>query len=416
MAAQFDGKVALVTGGNAGIGKATALQFAREGARVVIAARRADAGEQTVSEIRDAGGEAIFVRTDVSRTDDVKNMVDTAVSTYGRLDYAFNNAGIVLDRGRTHEHTLEDWDQTIGINLKGLWLCVKYEVMVMLDQGGGAIVNDASTSGLVGGMDRMAYRVSKAGVIMISRTAAVEYAKTGHPRQLRLPGHHPHGHPRPDDRRGPGPAGACGRAGGNGPRRAAGGGSRVRRLAVLRRRLLRQRARHAHRRRLHSHPPRPSRDTLNNPSARLNFLCVELQSTDLFRPSLAAGRLVRRCARPSIRAAETAALLGVNGLTVVRSIDTRSFGRHDAPSPIGPFALSDPTPRRGVSKGHTRRHRNPEAAPNPTPFALSDPTPRRGVSKGHTRRHRNPEAAPNSTPFALSAPTPRRGVSKGPAA
>ncbi len=179
MAAQFDGKVALVTGGNAGIGKATALLFAREGARVVIAARRADAGEETVAEIRDAGGEAIFVRTDVSRTEDVKNMVDTAVATYGRLDYAFNNAGIVLDRGRTHEHTLEDWDQTIGINLKGLWLCVKYEVMVMLDQGGGAIVNDASTSGLVGGMDRMAYRVSKAGVIMISRTAAVEYAKQG---------------------------------------------------------------------------------------------------------------------------------------------------------------------------------------------------------------------------------------------
>ena len=180
MAAQFDGKVALVTGGNAGIGKATALQFAREGARVVIAARSEPTpAKQTVAEIRDAGGEAIFVRTDVSRTDDVKNMVDTAVSTYGRLDYAFNNAGIVLDRGRTHEHTLEDWDQTIGINLKGLWLCVKYQVMVMLDQGGGAIVNDASTSGLVGGMDRMAYRVSKAGVIMISRTAAVEYAKQG---------------------------------------------------------------------------------------------------------------------------------------------------------------------------------------------------------------------------------------------
>ena len=179
MAAQFDGKVALVTGGSAGIGKATALQFAREGARVVIAARRADAGEQTVSEIRDAGGEAIFVRTDVSRTEDVKNMVAAAVSTYGRLDYAFNSAGIVLDRGRTHEHTLEDWDETIGINLKGLWLCVKYEVVVMLEQGGGAIVNDASTSGLVGGMDRMAYRVSKAGVIMISRTAAMEYARQG---------------------------------------------------------------------------------------------------------------------------------------------------------------------------------------------------------------------------------------------
>ena len=179
MAAQFDGKVALVTGGNAGIGKATALQFACEGARVVIAARRADAGEQTVSEIRAGGGDAIFVRTDVSRTEDVKNMVDTAVSTYGRLDYAFNNAGIVLDRGRTHEHTLEDWDETIGINLKGLWLCVKYEVMAMLEHGGGAIVNGASTSGLVGGMDRMAYRVSKAGVTMISRTAAIEYAKQG---------------------------------------------------------------------------------------------------------------------------------------------------------------------------------------------------------------------------------------------
>ena len=179
MAGQFDGKVALVTGGNAGIGKATALQFAREGARVVIAARRAPEGEETVAEIRDNGGEALFVRTDVSRTADVQNMVNTAVETFGRLDYAFNNAGIVLDRGSTHEHTEEDWDQTIDVNLKGLWLCVKYEVPVMLEQGGGAIVNDASTSGLLGGMNRMAYRVSKAGVNMITKTAAIEYAKQG---------------------------------------------------------------------------------------------------------------------------------------------------------------------------------------------------------------------------------------------
>lgn len=179
MAGQFDGKVALVTGGNAGIGKSAAMQFAHEGASVVIAARRVDAGEETVAEIRDAGGEAVFVRTDVSKTADVRNMVDTTVETYGRLDYAFNNAGIVLDRGRTHEHTVEDWDQTIDINLKGLWLCVKYEVEVMLEQGGGAIVNDASTSGLLGGMNRMAYRVSKAGVNMITKVAAIEYAKQG---------------------------------------------------------------------------------------------------------------------------------------------------------------------------------------------------------------------------------------------
>lgn len=179
MAGQFDGKVALVTGGNAGIGKSAAMQFAREGASVVIAARRVDAGEETVAEIRDTGGEAVFVRTDVSKTADVRNMVNTAVETYGRLDYAFNNAGIVLDRGRTHEHTVEDWDQTIDINLKGLWLCVKYEVEVMLEQGGGAIVNDASTSGLLGGMNRMAYRVSKAGVNMITKVAAIEYAKQG---------------------------------------------------------------------------------------------------------------------------------------------------------------------------------------------------------------------------------------------
>jgi NAD(P)-dependent dehydrogenase (short-subunit alcohol dehydrogenase family) len=179
MAGQFDGKVALVTGGNAGIGKSAAMQFAREGASVVIAARRVDAGEETVAEIRDAGGEAAFVRTDVSKIADVRNMVNTAVETYGRLDYAFNNAGIVLDRGRTHEHTVEDWDQTIDINLKGLWLCVKYEVEVMLEQGGGAIVNDASTSGLLGGMNRMAYRVSKAGVNMITKVAAIEYAKQG---------------------------------------------------------------------------------------------------------------------------------------------------------------------------------------------------------------------------------------------
>ena len=188
MAGQFDGKVALVTGGNAGIGKAAALQFAREGARVVIAARRAAQGEETVAEIRDVGGEAVFVQTDVSRPEQVKAMVETTIDTFGGLDYAFNNAGIVLDVGLTHEHTEEHWDSTIDINMKGLWLCMKYELPEIVKRGGGAIVNDSSASGLQGGIGRMAYRVSKAGVNVMTRTAALEYGRKGVRVNAVLPG------------------------------------------------------------------------------------------------------------------------------------------------------------------------------------------------------------------------------------
>ena len=188
MGGQFDGKVALVTGGNAGIGEASALQFAREGARVAIAARRAAEGERVASRIRDGGGEAVFIQSDMADPEQVEAMVETTISTFGGLDYAFNNAGIVLDVGLTHEHTEEDWDSTIDINMRGLWLCLKHEIPRMIERGGGAVVNNSSTAGLQGGVGRMAYRVSKAGVNMMTRTAALEYGGKGVRVNAVLPG------------------------------------------------------------------------------------------------------------------------------------------------------------------------------------------------------------------------------------
>src|SRR6516164_9271032 len=135
MARPFEGKVALVTGGSTGIGKATALAFAQAGARVVIAARRVDEGRQAVEDIREAGGEALFVRTDVTQATEVEALICTTVATYGRLDYAFNNAGI-SGGGLLHEVSEEEWDRMVNINLKGVWLCMKYQIPQMLRQGG----------------------------------------------------------------------------------------------------------------------------------------------------------------------------------------------------------------------------------------------------------------------------------------
>lgn len=179
MTGQFEGKVALVTGGNAGIGRTAVLAYAREGARVVVAARRVPDGEETVEEVRQAGGEAAFVRTDVSQAAEVEEMVKKSVELYGRLDYAFNNAGVGGDRGPMHEQTKESWNDTINITLKGLWLCMKYEITQMLKQGGGAIVNNSSGSGLVGFPGAWAYGASKHGVVGLTRIGALDYAQQG---------------------------------------------------------------------------------------------------------------------------------------------------------------------------------------------------------------------------------------------
>lgn len=180
MPGQVDGKVALVTGGASGIGRATALAFAREGAKLIIADMNEEGGQQTVHLITEQDGEAIFVRTDVSQAVEVQAMISQAVATYGRLDCAHNNAGISGGGSAlTAEYAEERWHQVIAVNLTGVWLCMKYEIPQMLSQGGGTIVNTASIAGLIGGAGGAAYTASKHGVVGLTKTAALEYAQQG---------------------------------------------------------------------------------------------------------------------------------------------------------------------------------------------------------------------------------------------
>jgi NAD(P)-dependent dehydrogenase (short-subunit alcohol dehydrogenase family) len=173
------GKTALVTGGGSGIGRDAACAFARAGAHVVVADIDQAGGEETVALIDGMSGTGMFVRADVSRAGDVENIVNAAVAAYGSLDCAFNNAGIQGELSQTADCSEENWDRVTEINLKGVWLCMKYEIAQMLKQGSGAIVNNSSNFGLVGSQGMPAYSASKHGVIGLTKTAALEYAQTG---------------------------------------------------------------------------------------------------------------------------------------------------------------------------------------------------------------------------------------------
>ena len=179
MEKQFKGKSALVTGAASGIGRATALAFAHEGAKVLVADVQDKEGRETCDLIRKDGGEAAFFHCDVSQPAQVESMVDKAVEIFGRLDFACNNAGIEGASAPTADYEEKEWDRVIAINLKGVWLCMKHEIPRMLKQGGGSIVNLSSIAGLVGFQGISPYVASKHGVIGMTEVAALEYAKQG---------------------------------------------------------------------------------------------------------------------------------------------------------------------------------------------------------------------------------------------
>ena len=179
MSGMLEGRVALVTGGGSGIGRASALLFAREGATVVVANRNADNGAETVRLVEKAGGRASFVQTDVSKDTEVERLVRTIVERHGRLDCAFNNGGIDGTPAEVVACKEDDWDEIVGTNLKGTYLLMKHEIAQMLKQGKGAIVNMSSVTGFIVRPNRLAYNVSRHGTIGATKTAALEYGRKG---------------------------------------------------------------------------------------------------------------------------------------------------------------------------------------------------------------------------------------------
>ncbi len=177
MSMSFSGQVALVTGAANGIGRATAQAFASEGLKVVVSDVDVAGGEQTVDLIRRAGGEALFVRCDVSRDAEVQALMTRVIEAYGRLDYAFNNAGIEIEKGRLNEGSEAEFDAIMGVNVKGVWLCMKYQLPLLMAQGGGVIVNTASVAGLGAAPKMSIYSASKHAVIGLTKSAAIEFAK-----------------------------------------------------------------------------------------------------------------------------------------------------------------------------------------------------------------------------------------------
>ena len=177
MAQDLKNKVAMITGGTSGIGRETAVLFAEAGAKVVVAGRRETEGKETVDLIRKAGGDGLFVKTDVCKAADVQAMVQKTVDKFGRLDTAFNNAGVEGNWMPMVDVSEEEWDRVLDINLKGMFLCLKYEIPQLLKNGGGTIVNMASVAGLMGTPAAAPYGASKHGVISLTRTAALENAK-----------------------------------------------------------------------------------------------------------------------------------------------------------------------------------------------------------------------------------------------
>jgi len=179
MSVKFEGKVALVTGGGSGIGRATALAFAREGADVCVIDINEARGKESVHLIENNYHKASFIKADVSATADVEEMANQVINTYGRLDFAFNNAGVQGPASLVADYTEQDWGRVIDVNLKGIWLCMKYEIPQMLKNGSGAIVNSSSVTGIVGSHSSPAYSASKHGIIGLTKTSALQYSKVG---------------------------------------------------------------------------------------------------------------------------------------------------------------------------------------------------------------------------------------------